>query len=307
MIIQTDFAQRLNFWMLQEPCKILESVVFYFGGVVRVNADGGIDKIVLFGLANGDREIGRTVARSDGQTIFQSSFTSSLDHARTIGIELLIVEMTVGIYQFHYFNRAPTGTLSRKAASAGEPPSRLAATIMPCDVRPRSLRGSRLATMTTLRPIELLGLIGKGNAGDDSAWFGFADIDFEVKEFIGAFDLLGGFHFADSQIDFGEVVNGDGGGDRRDWSRRFGGRLGRFAEKRGLARLFDLFQFLHLLDGGGGIEAREDAGDFADFGRKFRGIPLELFDGVRCHLIGKSELLPDLLRGMRQDWGRQGR
>ncbi len=51
-----------------------------------------------------------------------------------------------------YFRRAPTGTSSRNPASTGLPSPREAATIMPFDSRPRSLRGCRLATITTLRP-----------------------------------------------------------------------------------------------------------------------------------------------------------
>src|SRR5579864_6807685 len=56
-----------------------------------------------------------------------------------------------------YFNRAPTGTSSRKLASTGFPPSSDAATIIPFDSMPRSFRGARLATITTLRPTRVSG------------------------------------------------------------------------------------------------------------------------------------------------------
>ena len=56
-----------------------------------------------------------------------------------------------------YFSLAPTGTSSKKAASTGFPPSSDAATIMPFDSSPRSLRGARLATITTLRPTSVSG------------------------------------------------------------------------------------------------------------------------------------------------------
>src|SRR5882724_329683 len=53
-----------------------------------------------------------------------------------------------------YFSFDPIGTSSRKPASTGLPSSPTeAATIMPFDSSPRSLRGCRLATMTTLRPM----------------------------------------------------------------------------------------------------------------------------------------------------------
>src|ERR1022692_4409774 len=59
--------------------------------------------------------------------------------------------------QQRYFSLVPMGTSSRKLASTGFPPSGEAATIMPLDSSPRSLRGARLATITTLRPISVSG------------------------------------------------------------------------------------------------------------------------------------------------------
>src|SRR6266478_3399930 len=56
-----------------------------------------------------------------------------------------------------YFSLVPSGTSSRKLASTGLPPSGDAATIMPLDSRPRSLRGARFATITTFRPINVSG------------------------------------------------------------------------------------------------------------------------------------------------------
>ena len=63
--------------------------------------------------------------------------------------------------------------------------------------------------MTTLRPTICLGLRRLRDAGHDGARLGFADIDFQVEEFVGAFDRLGRKHLADAQIDFGEVVDLD--------------------------------------------------------------------------------------------------
>jgi len=52
-----------------------------------------------------------------------------------------------------YFKRAPTSTSSVKAARTGLPSGpTLAATIIPLDSTPRSLRGARFTTTTTLRP-----------------------------------------------------------------------------------------------------------------------------------------------------------
>src|SRR6266852_6281653 len=57
-----------------------------------------------------------------------------------------------------YFNRAPTSTSSRKAVRTGRPSGPTeAATIMPLDSTPRSLRGARFTTTATLRPINFSG------------------------------------------------------------------------------------------------------------------------------------------------------
>ena len=80
-----------------------------------------------------------------------------------------------------YFSFAPTGTSSRNPASTGRPSSpNEAATIMPCDSSPRSLRGCRLATMTTLRPISFSGIVSLRDAGDNLTDFG-AYVDFHPQ------------------------------------------------------------------------------------------------------------------------------
>jgi hypothetical protein len=53
-----------------------------------------------------------------------------------------------------YFRREPISTSSRKAARTGRPSGPTeAAMIMPLDSTPRSLRGARLTTTATLRPM----------------------------------------------------------------------------------------------------------------------------------------------------------
>ena len=115
-----------------------------------MNADGRVKRRMLLGQPQTRLQIRRTLAGADRHHVLDARFERPLDHRVAIGIELRAVEMTVGV---DHFNRAPTGTSSRKPASTGLPPSSDAATIMPFDSMPRSLRGCRLATITTLRPI----------------------------------------------------------------------------------------------------------------------------------------------------------
>ena len=113
-------------------------------------------KSMLAGQAQGGFQIRRTVAGADGHHALHAGLAGARDHFVAVGVELLVVQVAVRIDQLH-FRRAPMGTSSRKPASTGLPPSMEPATIIPFDSMPRSLRGCRLATITTLRPISSAG------------------------------------------------------------------------------------------------------------------------------------------------------
>ena len=99
-------------------------------------------------------EVGRPFACTNHHHALDARFKRSFDYGVAIRFKFTAIQVAMRIYQHvDYFRREPTGTSSRKPASTGLPPSSEAATIMPCDSSPRNLRGCRLATMTTLRPI----------------------------------------------------------------------------------------------------------------------------------------------------------
>ena len=118
-----------------------------------MDADGGVDLLVALGEADGAVEFGRAVAGPDGQHPGDAGCGGAVEHGVEIVGETSRRRDGSGNRSSIYFRRAPTGTSSRKPASTGLPPSSDAATIMPFDSMPRSLRGCRLATITTLRPI----------------------------------------------------------------------------------------------------------------------------------------------------------
>ncbi len=95
-------------------------------------------------------QVGRPAAGADREHAFHAGGAGAFDHRRAVFIELGVVQMGMRIDQPH-LRRAPTGMSSWKPASTGLPPSTDAATIIPFDTTPRSFRGSRLATITTLR------------------------------------------------------------------------------------------------------------------------------------------------------------
>src|SRR6266446_3505926 len=122
-----------------------------------MHADGGEQGGVSIGETDTGFEVGRAVAGANRDHLRDAGRERTIDHCVAIGIELLAVEVAVRVEEAH-LRRAPMGASSRKPTSMGLSPSAVAATIMPCDSRPRSLRGCRLATMTTLRPTISSGL-----------------------------------------------------------------------------------------------------------------------------------------------------
>src|SRR5207253_7659953 len=107
------------------------------------------------------------VAVADGDDRPDTGLASAGNHLLAIGVELTAFQMRVRIdvhkregelrasspvlvvrartpvppiFTTFYFRRAPIGTSSRKLHSTGLPPSGEAATIMPFDSNPRSLR-----------------------------------------------------------------------------------------------------------------------------------------------------------------------
>src|SRR6266851_10021822 len=157
VIIEAGLADGDHFRMRRQHSQALINIVSRLRSVVRMHADGGVQRRVTIRQADAGFKIGRSVASADGHHVLDSGGEGALDHGFAVGIELLTVQMTMGVDQRH-LSRAPIGTSSRKLASTGISPSREAATIIPCDSTPRSLRGARFATITTLRPTSSSGL-----------------------------------------------------------------------------------------------------------------------------------------------------
>src|SRR5690242_11391004 len=105
-----------------------------------MHTNRGVHAVMLLG------ELGRV----DHHHAIDTGPESALDGGIAVGVELFGVNMAVRIDQDH-FRRAPMGMSSRKPARTGLPPSTDAATIIPLDSMPFSLRGCRFATITTLR------------------------------------------------------------------------------------------------------------------------------------------------------------
>src|ERR1700674_1940370 len=187
-IVQPNLAPGNDLGVLCQLRHLLEIGIAGKLGFVRMNPDGRINELMLFGEL--DAAVERTWARpaADGENGLNTRILGPLQHKGAVSIELLHLEMCVGIDEHGiikmlvwgraarpsgprensagspwtapteaYFNLVPTGTSSRKPASTAFPPSGDAATIIPFDSSPRSFLGARLATITTFLPINSSG------------------------------------------------------------------------------------------------------------------------------------------------------
>ena len=124
-----------------------------------MHSDGRVYEWITVRQANAHFEVRRPVAGADRHHMLDARGESALDHGLAVVVELFAVQMTVRVDHRHDLLQPRAGRhVFEEAASTGMSPSRDAATIMPCDSMPRSLRGARLATITTFRPTSSSGL-----------------------------------------------------------------------------------------------------------------------------------------------------
>ena len=147
VVVQADLADSQHFRMAGQIAQARESIGRSLRRIVRMDTDGCVDERVAFRLLYGHIQL---AARTDRHHHFHAGGEGALDYLRAIGIEFLVVEVAMRIDQAH-FKRAPTAISSWKPARTGFPPSTDAATIIPFDSMPFSLRGCKFATITTLR------------------------------------------------------------------------------------------------------------------------------------------------------------
>src|SRR5580658_222627 len=150
VVVQADFADGEHFGMIRELTQMRPRFGRGLGGIVRMHSHGGVYERIATGQADAGFQVGRTLAGADRQHGFDPRGERPADGLLAVQVELRIVQVAVRIDQLH-FRRAPGGMSSWNPASTGLPSFTDAATIMPLDWMPFSLRGCRLATMTTLR------------------------------------------------------------------------------------------------------------------------------------------------------------
>ena len=187
VVIEANFPPGDGARILGQPVQFHVVRICRMPGLVRMNPRGRINPIVLSSIGNGRSEFFQLGAIADGQQCSDTrgarcssmasrsaskseTSTCACESTRVMvfsrtGFSLLVFSSRIAKSKQAeacstscYFSRAPTGTSSRNPASTGAPSGKDAATIMPFDSTPRSFRGCRFVTTTTLRPTRSSGL-----------------------------------------------------------------------------------------------------------------------------------------------------
>src|ERR1700686_3402300 len=97
MVVEADFAERNGFRMDGKSAEIFVGLGCFFGGIMRVHSDRGVDLRVAVGQKYGAVELRRTVAGADGQDAGDSGGSGAIENGVEVAGKALVVQMTVGI------------------------------------------------------------------------------------------------------------------------------------------------------------------------------------------------------------------
>ncbi len=163
MKVQSNLSPRNNLRILanQVACLLLCEIIIE-PGIMRVCANSGVNGWMCFPkLYCAFKGVAVWITGTHIENNFDTSCERAFKNELTIRIKLLTINVRVKVDEHRpqfYFNLAPFGTSSVKVAITGRPSSPYdAATTIPCDSNPRSLRGFKLATITTFRSSKLSG------------------------------------------------------------------------------------------------------------------------------------------------------
>ena len=177
VVIEADFTPGDHARVLGKRFKRCQVRVGYLRGFVRMDANRGLNPIMLLGERQRRIQFFGTRARSDREQGGDSRLARALEHGIAIFVKLREIQVRVGIYEFHGITvrlrpkrsmRLETPDCATSVACPRVHPPEIprapavfrldeAATIMPFDSTPRNFRGARFTTTTTLRPTSFSG------------------------------------------------------------------------------------------------------------------------------------------------------
>src|SRR5262249_6841982 len=114
VIVKADLTESDHARMARKRFEFNMIVVGGQFGVVRMNADSGVDPVVPLGDTNRAIESARPGAAADSENVYYARGASALQHFSTIGVESRTLQMRVGIYQ-HLLEAGADGDIFEKA------------------------------------------------------------------------------------------------------------------------------------------------------------------------------------------------
>ena len=98
-IVQPDFAPGNDLGPFRQLFEFLKVGVGGQLGFMRMDADGGVDKFVLLGQSNAAVQRAGPGSAANGDDLFNAAVPRPRDHLLAVGVELLHLEMGVGVYE----------------------------------------------------------------------------------------------------------------------------------------------------------------------------------------------------------------
>ena len=162
-----------------------------------------------------------------------------------------------------------------------------------CDSMPRSLRGCRLATITTLRPTSCFGCVGVGDAGHDACAAAASPMSTcRCSSLSEPFTRSAETTWPTRRSTFSEIVDGDFDGLRSPGGRP---RLGLPAPNSAACRAFSsTSSFSHLLDGAFASARGKTAATAPIFWPARSCAPVQIREVTDSNRRRHAELRPDL-------------
>jgi hypothetical protein len=103
VIVEAHFAPGDYFGIFREGVKLRVVLFLGLGGVLRMDADGGVDPVVVFGYCDGGIETVWTgTAAADGQYVLDACGFGALEHFGAVGVEVFGFEVRVRVNYFQY-------------------------------------------------------------------------------------------------------------------------------------------------------------------------------------------------------------
>ena len=100
-IVEPDFAPRDHFGMLRQRCELIEMLLGNFLRLVRMNANTGVNPVVLLSVRNGSVQLFRAGPCANRQQRANASRPRALQHNFAVLRKLRKINMRMRIDQVH--------------------------------------------------------------------------------------------------------------------------------------------------------------------------------------------------------------